>query len=316
MDPAEYRWGVRELQLRLAAIEKVLGSLMYSQKEVESTLDKLVEVLHECIKLGEESTRNECFSRGIVKSLLGILRSSTEVSMLSKATCCLAVLVHNNEEGRIILGEMGAIPVLLELLNPTKKRENASPWPKEWIPVYEQVVICLRKLTFYNADNQLELARIGGIKLIVAMVRDKSLLSNYGQFSPEAKEYLEEVVLQKKFISKVCSVPESEREAALQSFSGLDTPALILHYPAFYVELMDKDGCKVTSSLCERGLVWPDSSLGVPEPSKWTCVVVQSVEDGDSLWCQFCTQSVSEPILLMNKVLKDLVCPCNYNSLL
>lgn len=305
-----------QLEKKLIEIGKVVGNLSYSEETVEATLCDLAEVLLQCAKSDESEVRNSCFYLGIVRAILGILRSCSQVSMLAKAAKCVGLLAHGNDDARIKLGELGAINVLLNLLLPRGGGGRSSSagvgfsclWPREWIPVYEQALTSLRKLTYLNASNQQELARVGGIKLIVELATDQNLNTNYGHFPPEAKRSLQDLTLRKKFISRVSSVPEEERESVLRSFPALCVhfPAVTMHYPTFYVDLVTKEGEWIATSLLEKGVAWPDSTP-VPEASKWTCVIVQSVEDALSMWCQFCTQSPSEPVVKMKNSLKELV---------
>ena len=296
---------------KLLELKEVLGSLSHTQDKVKKALGELVEVLYQCITMthgnDENDVRNHCFSMGIAKALLGIMRSSSDINMLTSAVRASVLLAHGNDEGRTLLGKLGAIPILLNLLLDSKS-SSAALWPKEWVPVYEQVLMCLRKLTYFNATNQQELARIGGIKLIIGLVMDKGLFYNYGQFPANAKKELQSLILGKKFVSRVFTVPKNERALMLHAFPPLseDSPATILHYPAFYVDLVDNDGAWLASTMLDKGVVWPDSVPSL-ESAKWTCVMVQHVEDGCSFWCQFCTQNPSEEIMQMNKILQELV---------
>lgn len=298
----------RQLKKRLSGICEVLGCLSNSQEQVAEALSDLASVLLLCAETSEDVVRNSCFSAGIVKAVLGILRSCSAVGLLATAAKCLTLLAHGNDEGRIKLGELGAISVLLRLLLP-RPHGQAGKWPKEWVPVYEQVLGCLRKLTYHNASNQQQLAMAGGVKLIIEMAMNKQLFTNFGEFLPEAKTSLEEMVLRKKLISRVNPVPKEEVGAVLRSF-----PALIsssrgpsLHYPAFMVDLVTESGNWIAHSLLEKGVVWLDHSP-LPDGVKWTCVVVQNVEDGCNVWCQFCTSNPSVAVVRMRKSLEELVC--------
>jgi len=293
------------LENRLDEIKDVLGCLSYSQEKVEAGLLDLSCVLLRCARMGEDEVRNSCFSLGIAKALLGILRSCNRVSTLSTAAKCLSLLVHANDEARVGLGELGAVSVLVRLLQP----RPPAVWPEEWIPVYEQTLCCLRKLTYHCASNQQELARIGGIKLVLEMAVNKDLFSNYGRFPSEAKATLEELTLRKKLVAHVVSVKDDKHTAVLDSFPALSS--LKLHYPAYFVDLATKDGEWVAAAMVEKGVAWPDYSAVIPdEGDKWTCVGVQNVEDGCNVWCQFCTEKPSAAVTKMTQSLKELVC-CN-----
>lgn len=294
------------LEEKLAEISDVLGRLSRRQSKVEASLRDLSDVLLVCAKSGENEVRNSCFSPrlGIVKAVLGILRCSSEVNTLAIATKCLTLLAHHNDEARTSLGELGAVSVLLQLLHPQLCTGTAL-WPEEWIPVYEEALGCLRKLTYHSASNQQELARVGGVKLIVDMAVDKNLHTNYGKFSSEAKHTLEDLVLRKKLICRCVSVPVEVKAALLDSFPALRMQ-MNMHYPAFYVDLVTKDGDWITHSMIEKGVVWPDSTL-IPKDARWTCVGVENVEDGCNVWCQFCTEKPDEAITKMKNSLNELV---------
>lgn len=310
---AEYKF--LQNKSKLPEIIKYLTCLSQPQNKVERALEELCDILMTCASCDlDDDTRHLCFSKGIVKALLGILRSSSEVSMLVLASKCIVFLTHGNDDGRIRLGELGVIPVLISLLRfhleqrGLKGRADGrtdSVWSKEWVPVYEQVLICLRKLTFHNMANQHELARLGGIKIVVMLATDKGLTSNFGEFTLEAKKCMESLSLRKKFISRVSPVPDNEKLDVLSSFPALcaDT-GRALHYPAFYVDLITKDGIMVTHSLFEEGVVWPSNDT--PDSFQWTCLVVETVENCNSLWCQFCSKKPSQAILDMNATLNTL----------
>lgn len=299
---------------KLRGIREVLGCLSSQPIEVAEALRDLADVLLWCGEATEDGLRNSCFSNGLVKAVLGILRSCSAVSMLATAARCLALLTHGNDEARIKLGELGAIQVLLNLLLPRPRGRKASPlWPKEWIPLYEQALMCLRKLTYLNMSNQQRLAMAGGVKLVVELAMDKSLLTNYGEFCPKAKRALETLVLRKKMISRVKPVPKDEIPATLRSFPALSS-SLSIHYPAFLVELVTEGGSWVAQTLLEKGVVWLDQSP-VPDGVKWTHVEVQHVEDGCNVWCQFCTSNPSNGVVNMRKSLQELVCALQSPSL-
>lgn len=313
------------VEARLAGIKRVLGCLSHSQEEVKAALEHLSEILLQCAKAGDTDTRNSCFRLGLVKATLGVLRSSSDVSTLATAARCVALLTHANEEARLRLGAMGAVRVLLKLLDlrPHTPEDHVDVggagegagrprplWPKEWVPVYEQALVCLTKLTYHNASNQQELARLGGIKLILDLSMDANLCTNYSSFPLETKSHLEELVLRGKFISRVTSVPPDDRASVLRSFPALTQhgkASASLHYPAFHVDLVTSDGEWVARVLSEKGVVWPECHTPIPEGSKWTCVVCTGVEEDCGLWCQFCVEKPSQAISAMNRSLEELV---------
>lgn len=177
--------------------------------------------------------------------------------------------------------------------------------------MYQETLACLRKLTYLNVSNQQQLAVAGGIKLIVELAMDRNLLTNFGRFPPEAKSYLEGLVLRKKLIGQVSPVPKEELPTMLRSFSALavDAAGVLMHYPAFYVNLATPTSDQwISHRLVEKGVAWPDP---VPplEGSKWTCVMVQSVEDGRNVWCHFCLKNPSDAVVRMRKSLEELPPP-------
>lgn len=297
------------MEQQLKEIAGVLRCLTHSQEKVKEALGRLSSILLACAEAGDVEVRNSCFPTGIVKAVLGVLRSCDKVSVLATAARCLGRLVHANDEARIELGELGAIPVLVKLLVPRPPTPGSPLWPKEWVPVYKESMVCLRKLTFFNLSNQQALARAGGVKLIIEIVQDQGLYTNYGQFPAETKACLEELVARERFVSRVCSVAKDERAAVLRSFPALDLLGSMC-YPAYYVELTTKDRKWVSHSLLEKGVVWP-AHRPVPEGCKWTNVVVQCVESGCDVWCQFCTDKPNEAAVLMRKSLLELVRECD-----
>ena len=324
----------------LTEVQKVLTCLSQPQENVERALGELSNILKSCAlnDIEGNTIRNLCFSNGIISAVLGILQCSSQLSMLVMASRCIALLTHGNEEARIRLGELGVITIFIFLLHDhLKKRKldgstdgrTPSLWCKEWVPLYEQVLICLRKLTFHSITNQQELAEIGGIKMIVALATDQGLTSNFGKFTPAAKKCVESLTLRKKFVARVSAVPENEKMDVLGAFPALiaETGPL-LHYPMFYIDLVTEDGVMVTSSLLDEGVVWPTSDDNLASsntngsssntngsssntngsPFQWTYVVVECVEDGNSLWCQFCTKKENQALLEMKNTLSCLVC--------
>jgi hypothetical protein len=303
---------LRQLEERLRVIGGTVRSLSSSEEKVAEALNDLSDVLLLCVESSEDVVRNSCFSAGIVKAVLGILRSYSAVDTLATAAQCLALLAHRNDEARMKLGEMGAIPVLLKLLYPCSSSSSSSKWPAAWAPVYEQALGCLRKLTYHDASNQQQFAMTGGVKLIIEMAMDAQLFTNCGEFPPETKPFLEEMVLRKKLISRVNAVPKDEIGGILRSFpaltSGSKGPSL--HYPAFVVDLVAENGSWIAHTLLEKGMAWLDHSPLLADV-KWTCVVVQNVEDGRNVWCQFCTSKPSDAMVGMRESLRELVCALN-----
>lgn len=306
----------------LAAIKDMITNLSHTEEQVEASLSELATILYNWAQYpsSTEDLRNATFSLGIVKALLGIMGSSTNVRLLTKAVGSTALLVHGNDDARARLGEMGIIPILLKLLSPRPHCSDLFSstnliWYKEWLEVYEQCLITLRKLTYHNFDNQQQLAREGGLKLIIDLVMDRVILQNSGCFSVKAKQCLCQLALSKKLICRAAPVPEVCRGAVLHSFPSLTNPSLTLsaQYPAFYVELVTKDEEWVEHIMLEKGVVWPDHTP-FPQQPKWTCVVVTCVEDGGHVWCQFCTEKPNPKVEAMKGSLMKMARYMNQNT--
>ena len=298
-------------------IRKVLTNLSYGEEEVESAISNLANLLYR-INAGEEegaALRDAAFSRGIVKALLGVLRSSSRVTLLAKTAGCIALLAHDSDDVRARLASTDVVPLLLSLCtprpNPSDPFDHGEPsWHGEWVPVYEQVLIALRKLTYLNLDHQQKLAQVGGVKLIIDLCTDKEFLQTCSQFSPEAKCCLEEYTLGKKLICRAAKAPENERKSILRYFSVVSqTPhTLSLHYPLYLVQLATREQVWIEDMMVTSGTVWPDPSY-FPKSSNpvWTCVMVSCVEDGGHVWCQFCSQEPRPQAQAMCASLMELV---------
>ena len=298
-------------------IQKVLTNLSYSEEEVESAISNLANLLYR-INAGEEegaALRDAAFSRGIVKALLGVLRSSSRVTLLAKTAGCIALLAHDSDDVRARLANTDVVPLLLSLCtprpNPSDPFDHGEPsWHEEWVPVYEQVLIALRKLTYLNLDHQQKLAQVGGVKLIIDLCTNKEFRQTCSQFSPEAKCCLEEYTLGKKLICRAAKAPENERKSILRYFSVVSqTPhTLSLHYPLYLVQLATREQVWIEDMMVTSGTVWSDPSY-FPKSSNpvWTCVMVSCVEDGGHVWCQFCSQEPRPQVQAMCASLMELV---------
>ena len=303
-----------ETEKHILLVRHALLHLITPQEEVERALEELSVVLSRGIADDADdvvdSIRELCFSSGIVKALLGILRSSSKDAMMVMSCKCLSLLAHGSEESRSKLGEMDIIRVLVGVLHSYQDQEISSGarWSRDSVPICEQVMVCLRKITFHQVLNQDKLARIGGIKMVINLSMDKNIMTNFGQFSKEAKEHVEMLTLRKKFISRVFPVPDDQKSRILSAFPAVHMSSLAQSYPAFYVDLISKDKMSISKALVEDGLMWPvDDDEGVPESFKWTFLMVQAVEDGNSLWCQFCYKNQSQTLLDMKDALDSLV---------
>ena len=248
------------------------------------------------------------FSCGVVKALLGILRSSSRASLLSKAAGCIALIAHNSDEARCQLSSTDTIPLLLSLCDPRKKGQRI--WQEEQVPVYEQALVALRKLTFHCLDNQHKLAEIGGLKLIIDLCSDKEFFKTCSRFSPKSKEQLTDLTLGKKLICQAVQATKEQSGAILEAFTAMahTKPDLCTRYPAYIVSLATKDQEWVADMMLASGTVWPDhTSHPAHSQPVWTCVVVTCVESGGHVWCQFCSEKPHPRLQAMSSSLKQLV---------
>lgn len=299
----------------LSEIQTVLTDLSYSEQEVEVAVSLLGTTFYHCA-LYEVSGRNAAFSLGIVKALLGILRSSSNVTLLTKVASCLALLIHGNEEGREQLGRMGVVQILMNLLSPTVSVFESClessvkiSWDLSRAGVYERALSVLRKLTYHNGDNQILVAQSGGVKLIVNIAMSDIFLRNSGHLGLESKQCLEHLTLGKKLACRAAFIPESCRGAVLSSFQALsgDNSVITAQYPAFYVSLATEEKTWISSMMIEMGVVWPDHTPFPADGSRWTRVVVTNVENGNNVWCQFCKERPDPRMKLMQESLDEMV---------
>lgn len=298
----------------LRDIQSVLENLSSSEEELEAAVSRLRDVLSHCAQNEVWRERNSTFDFGIVKALLGILRSSSNLPLVAEVVKCLALLVHGNEEGRRRLGEVkNLFQLLVNLLIPRRVavpvfRVESSPryaWEISRSEVYEQVLGLLRKLTYLNGDNQVRLAQSGGIKLIVNLSVSNLFLHNSGHFSMESKQCLEHLTLGKKLACRATIVPNSSTGAVLSSFQALsgENSVVTAQYPAFYISLATDEKNWVSSTMIDMGVVWPDHTPFPMEGSKWTRVIVTNIENGNSVWCQFWKE---KPDARLEAMLKSL----------
>lgn len=296
----------------MEGIAQVLTSLHYTEEEVESEVSKLAKLLFHCAD-NWAALRHEAFSCGVVKALLGVMRSSTRVSLLSKSAGCIALIAHDCDEARSRFSSTDIIPLLLNLCTPRRNPDDtfSEPfWQKEWIPVYEQALTAMRKLTYHNLDHQQKLAQLGGVKLIVDLCTDEEFYRTCCRFPPEAKHHLQELTLGKKLICQATPAPKEKRGSILRSFPAIsqDSKTLSLQYPAYVVSLATHDQQWIANMMVESGFVWPDHTpFAESARVVWTCVMVTSVEDGGHMWCQFCSESPHPRVQAMCSSLKQLV---------
>ncbi len=295
-------------------IETVLLRIDSSQEQLEKAASDLVALLQGCPPASGEALRRETFSRGLVRSLLGILRCSCNTHLLTKAATCISAIAFDSDESRARLARTDVITVLLRLISPQPDRfdRNRLVWRREWIPVYEQVLNVLRKLTYHSLDNQQQLLQQGGIKLIIELSTDKGFHKESCSFSPEAKRQLADLAVGRKLFCQSTQAPTDVHPSILSAFPALTSAnsSLSQHYPSFLVSLATPDQQWIASTMIASGCVWPDPT---PLPSSCktvtTCVYATHVEDGGHIWCQFCTGKLSEKVQNLSSSLHSLPPP-------
>lgn len=292
------------VQESLKEIQAMLTDLSRSEQEVEAVVSRLGGLLYHCAQ-NHVNERNLAFDLGVVRALLGILRCSSNSSLISKVAGCLALLVHGNEEGRERLGNINNFfQLLLKHLSPSAlEKGGLEPvsrvsWDLSRAGVYEQVLSVLQKLTYLNGDNQVRLAQSGGVKLIVNLAMSSVFLRNSGHFGLESKQCLEHLTLGKRLACRAAFVPESCSGSVLSSFEALsgDYAAVTAQYPAFYIGLATEEKKWIGSAMIKKGVVWPDHIPFPAEGSKWTRVIVTNVESGSNVWCQFCKEKADSRV--------------------
>ena len=269
-------------------------------------------------------------SRGGVSALLGILRSSQSIPLLTDAASCLSLLVHDNGDAVEELASADVLSTLLPLLYPrSERRVNTaaaaaglsavdspypltSPslaWSREWLPVYEATLSALRKLTYHSPSLQTTFAARGGIRLILELGTDPEFVAATSSFSSTARDKLAELTLWKKFITRAVPAPENIQKRVLKSFPALVVGSSSSPYPCYLVDLMTVDKEWVADKLVETQLVWPSHAPFPPEGVEpvWTCVSVVCVEDAGHMWCQFCVDRPKPKIEAMAQALRDIV---------
>ncbi len=293
----------------LREIKKVLSRLSSTESQLENASQRLAMLLYSSSSNDTLSQLQEqAFQLSLVKALLGIVGSSDSPSLLAECVRCLALLVHGNDEARAWLGEIGAVSLLIDLLSPRSLRGSEKRWHRDWVPVYAQVLIALRKLTYLNEDNQQKLAVMGGIKLILSIVNDENILTNFKEFPAKAKSELESLVLEQTLISRVQPATDAQKPSITSYFSAFSHKDSISasYYPVFNIIPLDSHDNPISDTLVEKGVVWPHPAPSPPE-TKLTRVRVTCVEDGGHLWCQFLSEKQKEVSTTISDTLTVIV---------
>ena len=278
------------------------------------------------------------WSRGGVSALLGILRSSQSIPLLTDAAGCLGMLLQDNSGAAVQLADCDVLSTLLPLLYPRSEKQPTSSsltlnspyplassallsWRRECLPVYEMTLSVIRKLTYHSPALQSTFAERGGIRLVIELSSSPEFISSSSSYSTAARDQLVGLTLGKKFICHAAASPKHLHDHVLKAFPAL-SPSLGLSslYPSYVVDLVTMEGEWVVDGLVASQHVWPCHApfpKGV-EPV-WTCVSVTCVEDGGHIWCQFCLDKPKPRIDAMATVLRELVssmsCPNTMMSL-
>ena len=310
----------------LAACD-ILTDLRHSRDESTSSaaIKKLSQLL-----LNNPHRRTSLFhaawSRGGVTALLGILRSSQSIPLLTDAAGCLAMLLHDNSQAAVQLASCDVLTTLLPLLYPQAERQPPSSsltldspyplssssllsWRRECLPVYEMTLAVIRKLTYHSPSLQKTFAEKGGIRLIIELSSSPEFISSSSSFSSAARDQLVGLTLGKKLICHAAASPKHLQSQVLKSFPALSSsPGLLSLYPSYMVDLVTAEGEWIADGLVASQHVWP-SHAPFPRGAEpvWTCVSVTCVRDGGHVWCQFCLDKPKPRIDAMATVLRELV---------
>ena len=313
------------LEADVSAACEILTDLRHSRDEAKTSasIRQLSQLLYR-----EPQRRPRVFqvawSRGGVHALLGILRSSQSISLLTDAAGCLALCVQDNSHAAHQLASRDVLSSLLPLICPRSESPRATPgttryplsssisWHREWLPVYETTLAAIRKLTYHSPALRATFAEMGGIRLIIELSSSPEFISSCSSFSPASRDKLAGLTLGKKFITQAACVPKQAQTHILKSFPALSSPSPFSSpsplYPCYFVDLVTVDQQWVTDALVESQLVWP-SHASFPKGVEpiWTCVGVMSVEDAGHVWCQFCLDKPKPRLDAMTNVLRETV---------
>lgn len=305
----------------------ILTDLRHSREE--STSSAAIKKLSHLVSNNPQwrtSLWKAAWSRGGVTALLGILRSSQSISLLTDAAGCLAMFLHDNSQAAVQLAACDVLTTLLPLLYPQSETKPPPPsltvdspyplssssllsWRRECLPVYEMTLAVIRKLTYHSPPLQKTFAEKGGIRLIIELSSSPEFISRSSSFSMAARDQLVSLTLGKKLICHAAATPKHLTNQVLKSFPTLcSSPGLSSLYPSYVVDLVTAEGEWIADGLVASQHVWPSHApfpKGV-EPV-WTCVSVTCVEDGGHVWCQFCLDKPKPRIDAMATILRELV---------
>lgn len=90
----------------------MLTTLHHAEGEDEEAVTTLLELLRAD---SSHAQRRRVFDNGVLPALLGILRSSDHVGLLSKVVGCFSLMARGSDETRAMLAETDVVSLLLEL---------------------------------------------------------------------------------------------------------------------------------------------------------------------------------------------------------
>lgn len=90
----------------------MLTTLHHAEGEDEEAVTTLLELLHAD---SSHTQRRQLFSNGVMPALLGILRSSDHVGLLTKVVACVSLMARGSDETRALLAETDVVSLLLGL---------------------------------------------------------------------------------------------------------------------------------------------------------------------------------------------------------
>ena len=307
---------------------EILTDVRYFRDETKTSeaLRTICRLLNEAADSQERSFIYDVTgSVGGVSALLGIIRSSSSIPLLTDAASCLSLLVQGNARAAHDLASRDVLSPLIPLLLP-RQQKHPSPgepsvyplssysqllWTRERLPVYEAAMSALRKLTYHSPVLERKLAQMGGIKLIIEISTSPEFLAATSTYSSAAKKEFAKIALGKKYIANAASAPKKTRSDLLKQFPELASLEHGADYPYYVVDLVTYERKWVVDSLIDTGLVWP-SHAPFPEGAEpvWTCVGVVCVEDPSHVWCQFCIDRRKPRLDTLVAKLKSMVGMC------
>lgn len=238
----------------VSRITQVLVNLASTEEETLYALQELSETLHTT-----ESTRirQELFRTEVVKTIIGLLRCSCHPPTLKTAAHVISLISYGCAPARQRMASMGIVEILLHMLDPMLRRglqPRIDPASLEWLSVCEEVMMALHKLSFKCEDIQSMLVRDGGVGKVVSMCNDKRVKKKWVKFPEEASSTMRKLVEGKFLIARGGRVCSEEKDELLEAFPVLSKLGGVKEsYPAFMLDLVDKDGCWLADTMVQQG---------------------------------------------------------------